>query len=359
MMTSRERMAAALDRQPTDRTPRHEHFWSETRDAWIAQGLSPDVDLAAFARSDIRGLDGYDHTLRLPTETLEEADDYHVIRDANGATKKYWKNHSGVPEFTGEFAVQTRAQWDEYKDRLLDATDRADIEERVRASHVLRAGDFFVTWGVLGFWESARDILGPETLLLNVAADPGWIREMIEHFETLFVTMYERLCAAGVYFDGLFFYEDLGYRNAMFMSPRSYREIIWPSHCRIMQRLRGDGRHVIVHSCGRVLEAIEPLIEAGMSCLQPLEAKAGMDLASLKRLYGDRLAFMGNVDVMVLRTNNREAIAREVTGKLIAGSRGGGYVFHSDHSIPPEITLDTYRFCQELVDAFDDKRLGG
>jgi len=104
---------------------------------------------------------------------------------------------------------------------------------------------------------------------------------------------------------------------------------------------------------------IELLIEAGVDCLQPLEAKAGMNLAELKVKYGDRLAFMGNVDVMVLRTNDSGAIRREVMSKLEAGTRGGGYVFHSDHSIPPEITLESYRFCQELVDEFDEQYSGG
>ena len=79
------------------------------------------------------------------------------------------------------------------------------------------------------------------------------------------------------------------------------------------------------------------------------------------RLLGRNFHFLisCNVDVMVLRTNDKDAIGREVMSKLQAGSRGGGYVFHSDHSIPPEITLKSYRFCQELVDEFDDKRLGG
>jgi len=361
-MTPRQRLQAAIKRQPTDRTPRHEHFWPETVDAWIEQGLPAGTELADLddvARSDMRGIPGYDRTLRLEEAVLEETDEYRVIRDGNGASKKFWKKHSGVPEFRGEFAVQTRQQWDSYKDRLLDPTGRMDVAEQVRMSRELRDTGYFVYWGVVGFWESVRDILGPATLLLNVAAEPGWIREMIEHFEAQFLAMYEQLRSAGAYMDGLFIYDDLAYRNAMFMSPASYREIIWPSHCRAFGRVHEDNLPVIFHSCGRVEQVIDLLIEAGVDCLQPLEAKAGMNLAELKDRYGDRLAFMGNVDVMVLRTNDKDAIGREVMSKLQTGSQGGGYVFHSDHSIPPEITLETYRFCQELVDEFDDKRLGG
>jgi len=358
-MTSRERITAALNRQQTDRTPRHEHFWPETRDAWIAQGLSPDTDLAELARSDIRILDGYDPTLRLAQETLEETDTYRILRDGNGAVKKYWKGRSGVPEFIGRFAIQSRDDWDRLKDRLLNPDGRLDVAARVRASREFHERGYFVAWGVMGFWESSRDILGPQTLLMNVALDPGWIREMMEYFESLFVRMYAQLTAAGAWLDGLFFYEDLGYRNGLFISPACYREILWPSHGRIFRRLRDDGRYVIIHSCGRVTQAVEPLIEAGIHCLQPLEAKAGMDLACLKSAFGRQIAFMGNVDVMVLRTNNRDLVRREVLGKLEAGTAGGGYVFHSDHSIPPEVTLETYQYCQALIDQFDRNASGG
>jgi uroporphyrinogen decarboxylase len=352
-MTPRERMQAALKREPTDRTPRHEHFWPETTDVWVTQGLAPGTDLADVTESDLRAVDSYDRTLRLPEAILEEREEWVIRRDGNGATKKYWKHRSGVPEFTGEFAVQTREQWNEYRDRLVDPVGRLKADETVRASQAFRDADYFVAWGTLGFWESARDVLGPETLLLNVAMDPDWICDMIEHFAALFISMYEQFRGAGGYMDGLFFYEDLGYRGGMFMSPESYRDLIWPSHQRIFQRVREDNVPVIVHSCGQVTQAVDSLLEAGMDCLQPLEAKAGMDLHELKPRYGDRLSFMGNVDVMILQTNNRDAVRREVTAKLEAGSTGGGYIFHSDHSIPPGVDLATYRFCLELLEEFD------
>ena len=34
----------------------------------------------------------------------------------------------------------------------------------------------------------------------------------------------------------------------------------------------------------------------GIDCLDPLEPRAGMDIASVKRKYGNRIAIKGNVD---------------------------------------------------------------
>ncbi len=64
-----------------------------------------------------------------------------------------------------------------------------------------------------------------------------------------------------------------------------------------------------------------------------MEAKAGMDLARLFRLYGDRIAFCGGVDARVLIANDRAAIDAELEAKVrpvLAG--GGGYILSSDVS---------------------------
>ena len=81
--------------------------------------------------------------------------------------------------------------------------------------------------------------------------------------------------------------------------------------------------------------------------LQAMEVKAGVDLLRLKPLHGDRIGFMGNIDVRVLETNDLEKVEEEVKKKVVCGMQGGGYIFHSDHSIPSSIEFKTYRFALE------------
>ena len=61
---------------------------------------------------------------------------------------------------------------------------------------------------------------------------------------------------------------------------------------------------------------------------------------------------MGNIDVTVLSTGDRERIEEEVGGKISMAKRGGGYIYHSDHSVPPGVTWETYRFVMELVEEY-------
>jgi len=106
----------------------------------------------------------------------------------------------------------------------------------------------------------------------------------------------------------------------------------------------------IYHTDGDVRPLIPSLIDTGADCLQPLEAKAGMDIRELVPQYGDRLSFFGNIDMTVANTNDRERVEHEVRSKLEAGMSTSGYLYHSDHSVPPGGSWETYQFIVELVE---------
>jgi uroporphyrinogen decarboxylase len=104
----------------------------------------------------------------------------------------------------------------------------------------------------------------------------------------------------------------------------------------------------MMHSCGFIEPLLPGVLKAGLDCLQGMEAKAGMDLARLFRLYGDRIAFCGGVDARVLIANDRKQIDAELEAKVrpvLAG--GGGYILSSDHSEPPEVSYATIRYFLE------------
>ena len=94
-----------------------------------------------------------------------------------------------------------------------------------------------------------------------------------------------------------------------------------------------------------VVEPLLPhMIDAGIDCLQALEVKAGMDLVKLHQLYGDKISFMGGIDVRALYSNDREIIDRQLESKIPLVKQGFNYILHSDHSIPNTVHYDTYRY---------------
>ena len=129
----------------------------------------------------------------------------------------------------------------------------------------------------------------------------------------------------------------------------AYRSLIWPDHRRLAGWAHEKGLKFIYHTDGDVNGVVDLYIQAGFDCLQPLEAKARMDIRTLIPRYGDRLAFFGNIDIRVLSTNDPDQVEEELRSKLEAGKSRRGYIFHSDHSVPPAVSWKTYQHVIRLL----------
>jgi uroporphyrinogen decarboxylase len=156
----------------------------------------------------------------------------------------------------------------------------------------------------------------------------------------------------GMDFDAGWIADDLGYRNGVFFSPAMYRELLMPAHKLICDFFKRRGKRMLMHSDGNVKALIPILIEMGVDCLQPLEVKAGMDVVALKRDFGDRLALFGGIDARAMAESDPRIIEHEIAAKVPLAKRGGGYLFHSDHSIPDNVSFAQYCRVMELAQRY-------
>ena len=72
----------------------------------------------------------------------------------------------------------------------------------------------------------------------------------------------------------------------------------------------------------------------------------------LKKQYGDVLSFMGGIDARMMASLDPNDIFREISTKLPAVKRGGGYIYHSDHSVPDNVSFEQYCRVMELVNEY-------
>ena len=80
------------------------------------------------------------------------------------------------------------------------------------------------------------------------------------------------------------------------------------------------------------------MIEAGIDMLQAMEVKAGMDVVRLNKLYGDKIGFMGNIDIREIISNDRNRIDAELKKKILPlMATKTPYILSSDHSTPPDV----------------------
>jgi len=344
--TPRDRFLAALNHQKPDRVPIHDSPWDTAITRWHREGLPEDQTPEQYFNFELRGY-GADLSFQVPQETLEETEEYTIVRNENGAIVKNWKDKTSVPMFL-EFPFTDRKGWEEFKPRLEWNDSRIKMADYTQ-HQTDRDNDLFVTYGAPMGYDRTQGWCGSETLLMAMVEDPAWVCDMVDSGITQLIQGYEAMTAAGFKFDAAFVFDDMGYRNSSLFSPRAYREILFPAHKRLCDFMHGQRLKVILHSCGCVKELIPQLIEAGFDCLQPLEVKAGMDLIELKKLYGKKLAFMGGIDVRAMADPDPAVIEEEIRSKFDVAMSDGGYIYHSDHSVPDNVSFERYKQVIDLV----------
>jgi len=349
-LTSKERITRILKREPVDRVGLFESFWGDTAGKWTADGhIQEGEDLAEHFGLDFRAAGWLTMAgdLDKGEEVVEETEETKLVRNANGALLRWWKDKAGTPEHV-DFLVKDRAGWEEHiRPHLVNEDNyrrRINFEGYRDLKKHCAEKELYFCWSGVNVFELMHPVCGHEYMLMGMALDPDWVKDMCTVYSELTVTLQEMLFAEEGLPDGIWYYEDMGFKAKPFMSPAMYKEIIWPAHKRTFGLAHSKGLPVIVHSCGYVEALVPGLIEAGMDCLQAMEVKAGMDLPELKAKYGDRIAFIGGMDIRALETNDRSAVEAELVKKLPAAMAGSGYVLGSDHSVSDRVDYETYKF---------------
>lgn len=346
-MTGIERIGNILRRKPVDRIGLFEHFWGDTHRAWAKQGhIREDEDLNDHFNYDMQIFWTFNMMADLDfvPQVLEETEETILTRDGNGALLRRHKLHDTTPEHV-DFLVKEREAWEEHiKPKLKPERRRINFEGYRRAKRHAAENNRFFCWSGVNVFELMHPVCGHEHMLVGMALDPDWIADMVETYSNLTVELQEILFAEEGYPDGIWYYEDMGFKEHPFISPAMYKEIIQPGHIKTFDYAKSCKLPIIVHSCGMVEPLVPGLMEAGMDCLQVIEVKAGMDLFRLYKNYGEALSFMGGIDVRALYSNDRKVIDAELEAKIPAVKGKFGYVLHSDHSIPNTVDYEIYRY---------------
>jgi len=372
-MISRERVSAALGHEESDRVPIQDSPWVAAIERWHREGMPAEVNPAEYFDYEIVRF-GADTSPRFPVGVVEETEQYIVHTTPFGGLRRDHNDYSTTPEII-DYPCKSREDWERIKGRLTPSRDRVDWEgnwlvgtpedERGEESALetgrrewrrglpgcrrAREQGRFICYSAAVGYDKIQSYVASERLLMAIATEPEWVRDMYQTDANLVIEMCEIMKEGGFQFDGAWLSCDLGYRNGLLFSPRHFDEQLRPTIRRLFDYFNGEGMPVILHSCGCVKELIPRFIEDGLTCLQPLEVKAGMDVIELKREFGDELAFMGGIDVRAMADPDPSVIEEEIKTKIPSAKIGGGYIYHSDHSVPGNVSFEQYRRVLQLA----------
>jgi len=357
-VTSRERILAALNHQQPDRLPVWETtIWPETIERWHAEGLPREVSLdrpdtinAYFGLDPLACInDLFDPSLGLVPRTIEQTAEYRVYVDNYGKTVKEWLRGSNPPSIL-EPALRTRDEWERVKPRLTPGADKFNNPAADAQYHAAKtAGHFTAITPPDPMWFVVYLTLGFEHGLAAMAREPQLVEDMAATYTDYLLAMLRMTHERGYRFDALWFWSDLCYVNGMLFSPRAARRFAVPHWQRLGQFAHDHDMKLIWHCDGNVSQLIPLLLEAGLDAIHPLEARAGNDVRDYKRQFGDRLCLIGNINADVVATNDPAQIEQEVAAKVPIAAAGGGYIYNIDHSVPPTVSLASYRHLLDCV----------
>jgi hypothetical protein len=312
---------------------------------WRSQGAREnEIDLTAFGFDYVRrhhvdvntGLLGGDEET-----TLEENDAYVITRDRYGRHVKLCKGYASIP-LPLEHPVKDMDSWLPIKPRYAYSEARFGDgwEEAARAA---RDHGALIVVDIPGGFDEPRQLLGEAGLCMAYYEQPELIHDIVNTIGETAQRVLDRV-SQSVQVDQLSVHEDMAGKTGSLAGPTQIEVFLKPYYRRIWDMLAARGARIFQQDSDGNMNAVIPaFLDCGITCMLPMEPAAGMDIVTVRRTYGTRLAMLGGIDKHALR-QDKPAIRRELQYKLQPLMRGGGVVFGLDHRIPNGTPLEQYRY---------------
>lgn len=187
---------------------------------------------------------------------------------------------------------------------------------------------------------------GFEEWMITFASEPDYVaqlyRELVDAWIDNLVALHR---AVGERVQVLQIADDFGTQAAPFLSEAMFREQLLPAYKRGLDWVHNHTSwKVLLHSDGAIRPLIPAIIEMGVDALNPIQtACPGMDLASLRAEFGDRMVFWGAAcdAQQTLASGTPDQVRAEVSRNLhgLEPLKGGSViapVHNIQADVPPE-----------------------
>jgi len=203
--------------------------------------------------------------------------------------------------------------------------------------------------------EGGQTLMGWENFMSALISNRPLVEALIEKMVEGYLRNLELyLNTVGDYIQIIQMGDDLGTQNGPMISPRLYKELIFPAHKRIYEYIHRKSPHIYVflHSCGGIYELIPYLIEAGVDILNPVQTSAiNMEPKKLKREFGKDLVFWGGgCDTQrILPFASPKEVKEHIKERIAIFSPDGGFIFCQIHNIQANVPLENIIALLETV----------
>lgn len=288
-------------------------------------------------------------------KVIEKKGNHLIAIDNTGATVEMLRPELGasIPRSL-RYAVETKREWKKFcEERLNPSTPGRipdNLDELCRKS--LDADyPIGVSCGSLYGW--LRNWMGLENISVALYEDETWIEDMMEHLTELTLTVFKNL-AGKCKIDLGVWWEDMCYNKGPLISPFHFKKLMVPRYKRIADFLRDecDCQFNMVDSDGDISELVPLWLESGINVMTPLENVT--DAYKISSQFGKRVALCGYFNKWAL-IKGKESIDKEFR-RLGPLFERGGFIPHTDHAVPPDVSWENYCYYRKRKCEFIGKK---
>ena len=335
-LTSAERVMRVLARREPDRVPHFE--WLIARN--VREALYP----GGCTHNEFAVRMGHDAILVDPDFVKTQVGPTRW-RTEWGYVVDYGQEEHGVEV---ESPIHTMADFARYTPPDPYAPGRyASLEKAVREFK----GKMAIGVHLNDVFSIPRNLMSMQELLMAIACEPELVAAVVNLSVEINLKMAREVAARGA--DFVWTGDDYAGNAGPLMSPDHFRRLFWPGLKRVAAGFKELGLPFIKHCDGNIWPIIDMMVDAGISCLDPIDPQGGMDLADVKAKFGHRVAVKGNVDcAMTLTYGTTDDVAAATKEALRKGAPGGGYILSSSNSIHSAVKPENYRAMLDTLRRF-------
>ncbi len=150
--------------------------------------------------------------------------------------------------------------------------------------------------------------------------------------------------------DGVLFEQDMAGTTGPLISPNQFREYGYPFMAERVADVKSHDMQVLLHNCGDNRPLMSMFVDAGIDCYQSLQTNAGMSVQYLSETWGDRMTFWGGIAVESLVEGTPDDVRNDVRNAIEAGKKGRGFILGASHSIAYGTKYENF---MALLDEYD------
>jgi uroporphyrinogen decarboxylase len=214
------------------------------------------------------------------------------------------------------------------------------FERYVNVEKTLKYADELAVIGFVGGpFERAALGRGHKSILVDFYKNPSFVRRHMSKVMEYWIEVGKIEIDMGV--NAIILADDYAYKAGTFFSTELFKKHVLPLLKKEIHAFQKRGVKVIHHSDGYIVPLIPHLISAGVDGLHSLEPSAGVDIGEVKKLYGDKLVLVGNIDCgSLLSFGEPEEVKRVVRETIAKAAPGGGYILSSSNSLHRGVRIE-------------------